>query len=164
MADNRIHDASWDVVNSIRETNQTLANSAVAAVDRNMKFAQSVFSNWTEVLESQTEDMRHLMREWDQQVKRQQEAFQRLAYATMDVYLSFLRIPFSFYRQVIDTAEEATQRGLGYAQNVAHQSIDAATSAARQTTDTTGAVVQRGLDQAQKTTRQGQQAAQKQGE
>jgi hypothetical protein len=39
MADNRLHDASWDLVNSVREANQNVANTLVTVLDRNLKFA-----------------------------------------------------------------------------------------------------------------------------
>jgi hypothetical protein len=37
MADNRLHDASWDLVNSVREANQTVANTLVTVLDRNLE-------------------------------------------------------------------------------------------------------------------------------
>ena len=37
MADNRRHDASGDLVNSVREANQTVANMLVTVLDRNLE-------------------------------------------------------------------------------------------------------------------------------
>ena len=39
MAGNRLHDASWNLVDSVREANQTVANTLVAVLDRHLKFA-----------------------------------------------------------------------------------------------------------------------------
>jgi hypothetical protein len=149
MADNRINEASWNLVNSLRDTNQAVANSVVAVQDRYMKFTQSMFLNGSEVLENQTESARNLMQEWRQQVQKQQEAFQRLSYATLDISMNFLRTPFSFYQQVMSAAEAATRQGLEYTQQ-----------ATRQTMDVAGSVMQRGLEQARKATMEGQETAQ----
>ena len=55
MADNRINEASWDLVNSLQETNQAVANSVVATQDHYLKFTQNLFLSGTEVLEKQIE-------------------------------------------------------------------------------------------------------------
>lgn len=146
MADNRINEASWDLVNSFHETSQTVANTLVAVQDRNMKFAQSIFLSGVEVLENQIENTRNLTQEWGQQVQKQQEAYQKLAYATVDIYMNFLRAPLSFYQQFMDATQTATRRGIEFAQSTTRQSVDAAAQAA------------------QRTTRQAQEAAQKAGE
>jgi paraquat-inducible protein B len=146
MADNRINEASWDLVNSFHETSQTVANTLVAVQDRNMRFAQSIFLSGVEVLENQIENTRNLTQEWEQQVQKQQEAYQKLAYATVDIYMNFLRAPLSFYQQFMDATQTATRRGIEFAQSTTRQSVDAAAQAA------------------QRTTRQAQEAAQKAGE
>ena len=82
MIDNKqlqqVGEAAWDVVNSLRETNQAVTNRLVAFQDRNLKFAQSVFLNWTEFLENKTETTQNVMWEWGQQVQKPQDSFQRL--------------------------------------------------------------------------------------
>ena len=150
MADNRINEASWDLVNSIHETNQTDANSLVAVQDRNMRFAQNIFLSGIEVPQNQVENTHNVMQEWGQQVQKQQEAYQRLASATVDIYMDFLRAPFSFYQQLMEATQTAARRGIAYAQNATQQTVDTAAN-----------TTQRGLEQAQKTTRQAQQPAQK---
>lgn len=116
MTDNRIHEASGDVANSVRDTNQALANSLLTVQDRNVKFAHSVFLKWTELLENQTETTQTLMREWGQQIQKQQDAFQRLTSATMEVYLNFLLAPFTFSQQVVQAGRTAMDRELQVAQ------------------------------------------------
>ena len=138
MADNRINEASWDLVNSIHETNQTVANSLVAVQDRNMRFAQNIFLSGIEVLQNQVENTHNVMQEWGQQVQKQQDAYQRLASATADIYMDFFRTPFSFYQQLMEATQTAARRGIEYAQSTTQR-----------------------LEQAQKTTQQAQQSAQK---
>ncbi|HEX6555819.1 MAG TPA: hypothetical protein VF026_23875 [Ktedonobacteraceae bacterium] len=153
MADNRINQASWDLVNSLQDTNQAVANSVVATQEHYLKFTQSLFLSGTEVLENQIESTRNLTQEWGKQAQKQQEAVQRLAYATLDLYTNFLRTPFSFYQKMLDVTTNTALQGLENGQRATRQTIDTAENAA-----------QRGLDQAQKAARQGHQAAQKSGE
>jgi hypothetical protein len=142
MTDNRINEASWDLVNSLQQTNQAVANRVVATQDHYLKFTQSLFLSGKEVLENQIESTQNLTQEWGKQAQRQQKAVQRVAYATLDLYTNFLRTPFSFYQKMLDVTA-----------NTAQQTIDTAENAAK-----------RGLDQTQKAVRQGSQAAQKSGE
>jgi hypothetical protein len=66
------------VVNSLRETNQAVADRLVSFQDCKLKFAQSVFLNWIELLENQIETTQNVMRGRVQPVQKQQDAFQRL--------------------------------------------------------------------------------------
>src|SRR6266567_948720 len=68
---------------------QTMANSAVAAQERNVKFAQSFLQNGTELLKSHGESTRTLMQTLAEQSQKQQEAFQTLARETWDAYMGF---------------------------------------------------------------------------
>ena len=62
MTDNKqfqqVHEASWDMVNSFRETSQTVADSLVAIQDHNLKFTQNIFLTWMEMLTQQREQQR----------------------------------------------------------------------------------------------------------
>ena len=53
----QVQDATREIVVSFRETNQALADSLVAIQDRNLKFARSLFLNWTELLTYQTKSV-----------------------------------------------------------------------------------------------------------
>ncbi len=99
MTDDRLSTASSEVVTSMRELTQTVAKTLVTIVDRNLKFAQSLFLSGIEVLEAQTEDLRHLTQVWGEQTQQQQEAFQTLASGVMETYLNILRPWFSFSEQ-----------------------------------------------------------------
>jgi gas vesicle protein len=112
MENNRIQDASQDLVNSVRDTNQTLINNMVTLQNHYVKFAHDVLLNWTQLLESQTETTQNVIREWGQQIQQQQEAFQRLAPATTQAYLNFLLAPFTFYQELAQAGRMAMDREL----------------------------------------------------
>ncbi len=121
MADNRLQDASWEPVNSTRDANQAIANTIVTVLDRNAKIAQTTFLSAIEVLERETDDMRHLAQEWGRQIQKQQDAFQRLADGTMETYMSFLRAWFSFNQRVWGVTRSAVDRELQLAQDAAQR-------------------------------------------
>jgi hypothetical protein len=121
MADNKLQDASWDLVNSVREANQAVATTTVTILDRNLKFAQSAFLSAIEVLEGETNDMSNLAQAWGQQIQRQQEAFQKLASGTMDTYMNFLRVWFSFSQQAWGVTRSTVDREFQVAQETAHR-------------------------------------------
>jgi hypothetical protein len=121
MTDNRLQDASWDVVNSVHDANQAVANTTVTVVDRNLKFAQNTFLGGIEVLERETDDLRNLTREWGQQVQKQQDAFQKLWFGTIDTYTHFLRTWFSFYQQLWGVTRSSIDREFQFAQEAAHR-------------------------------------------
>lgn len=106
----QVRETTWDVVDSLRETNQAVADGLVTIQDRNLKFAQNIFLSWAELLTHQTESMQRLQQQWEQQTRRQQDAFQRLASTSMQIYMNFLLAPFSFSRRLVDVTETATQQ------------------------------------------------------
>ena len=109
---------------------QTLANGAVAAQERNVKFAQSFIENGTELLKSHGESTRALMQTLAQQSQKQQEAFQTLARETWDAYIGFFSSPLSYYQQTLETAESIAWQGVETAQKITRQGMDAAQKAA----------------------------------
>ena len=78
---------------------QELANSAIAAQERNVRYVQSFVQNGTEVLKSHVNSARTLMQILAEQSQKQQETFQALARESWDTYVDFLFTPFSYYRQ-----------------------------------------------------------------
>ena len=60
----QVHEASWEVIDTIRETSQTVADSLVTIQDRNLKFAQNIFLSWMELITGQTENIQHMQRQW----------------------------------------------------------------------------------------------------
>ena len=116
----QVNESSWEVIDGLRETSQTVADSLVEIQDRNLKFAQNIFLSWMELITGQTESIQHLQQQWGQQVQTQRDAFQRLASNSTQMYLDFLLAPFSFSRRVIDVTEDTI-----------HQEQEAARRAAR---------------------------------
>jgi len=108
---------------------QTIANSAVAAQERNVKFAQYLLENGTELLKSHSESTRTLMQTLAEQTQIQQEAFQTLARETWDAYMGFFSSPFSYYQQALETAESIVWQGAETAQKITRQGAEAAQKA-----------------------------------
>src|SRR5258708_1263976 len=59
---------------------------------------------------------------WDL-VSYQQETFQRLMSTTLNAYMNFLRIPFSFYQTEVNATEVATQQATQRATKVATEQV-----------------------------------------
>jgi len=114
MTDNKqlqqVHEASWNVIDSVRETSQTVADNLVAIQDHNLKFAQNIFLSWMELLTQQTESMQHMQQQWGEQIQTQRDAFQKLASTSRQIYMDFLLAPFSFSRRLVDATENAMQQ------------------------------------------------------
>src|SRR6266487_2488425 len=123
MAENIVTEAALHMVQSFREANQAVAESIVASQERNVKFAQSIFTSGVEILKShvegtrvlvreigqqmqkQQETFRRLVRELEQQTQQQQEAFQKLVQASMEVSKQLLYTPLSYYQQSLEANE-----------------------------------------------------------
>ena len=106
----QVNEATGEMVTSLRETRQTIVDSVMTIQDSSLRFTQSLFSGWMELLTQQTESMQHLQQQWGQQVRKQQDAFQTLMSASMSIYMDFLRAPFAFSQQLVDTAEAGLER------------------------------------------------------
>jgi hypothetical protein len=117
MTDNQqfqhVQEASWDVVSSLNQASQTIANSLVTMQERNLKCAQNLFLSWMELLTQQTKSIHEVQQQWGQQTRMQRDAFQRLAPPLMHIYLDFFRAPFSFSRRLVDATENAMQQEEG---------------------------------------------------
>ena len=111
---------------------QALANSAIAAQERNVRYVQSFVQNGTEVLKSHVNSARTLMQILAEQSQKQQETFQALARESWDTYVDFLFTPFSYYRQAVETAESIARQGVQTAENISRQGVQAAQRVARQ--------------------------------
>ncbi len=113
MTDNKqfqqVQEATWDMVDSFREANRTIADSVMTMQDHNLRFAQNTFLSWMELLTHQTESVQHVQQQWGPQIQKQQGALQKLMPASGRIYLDLLRAPFSFSRQLVDATKSATQ-------------------------------------------------------
>jgi len=121
MEEKPTNETVLELIKSVQETNEAIAASFVAAQERNMRLAQSVYKHAMEALEGQAQSTRVLMEELGQHARKQQEvfqkmtsqeAFQKAAQESMERYLNFLRSPMTYYQQALDAAETATRQGL----------------------------------------------------
>lgn len=112
MTEKKVNAVPSTLVDSFRETNQAIAETIVAAQERNIKFAQSTLVNAMEIFKNHMESTRALMQELEQQSQKQLEAFQQLGHRPENTPEDFLRAPFSYYQQVLATTEKATRQGL----------------------------------------------------
>jgi hypothetical protein len=109
-----------------------LSDSVVAAQERNIKFAQSVIENSTEVLKSQVEGARTLTQTLIEQSKKQQAAFETFTAKSLDLYADFFNTPATYYKQAVETAEEIARQGVETAQKITRKGVEAVQNASRQ--------------------------------
>lgn len=114
MVDNerlqQVREATGAVVTSLHDTNQTAVEVLTTMQDRTLQFAQNTYVNWMELLTRQIESTQQLQQQWEQQIQRQQEAFLKLTFSSMQTYMDFFFVPFSFMRRGMRMTEEAMQR------------------------------------------------------
>jgi hypothetical protein len=72
MTDTKASEATKKLIGSVQETSKALADTVVAAQERNLAFSQSVLENSIEVLRSHAESSRTLIQELGEQAKKQQ--------------------------------------------------------------------------------------------
>lgn len=63
---NSVNETALGMLRSLRESNQAVTDSVLAAQERNIKFAQNVFTYGLEVLKSQAESTQTLVQELGQ--------------------------------------------------------------------------------------------------
>ncbi|MGZ3629899.1 MAG: hypothetical protein ACXVDN_19845 [Ktedonobacteraceae bacterium] len=118
---------------------QSVADSAVAAQERNVKFAQGILENGTEVLRSHVEGTRTLMQTLTEQSRKQREAFEVLARGTWDSYRGFFPSPLRYYERAMETVESIVAQGVDTTQKMTRQGMgttEKATHHERQTAHT----------------------------
>ena len=114
MTDNKqlqqVNQNTWDLVDSFREANRTIADSVMTMQDHNLRFAQNTFLSWMELLTHQTESVQHVQQQWRPQIPKQQGAFQKLMPPSMRISMDFLLAPFTLSRKLVEASMTATQR------------------------------------------------------
>jgi hypothetical protein len=106
----QVQEATWDLVDALRATNQAVAESLVTLQDLNLRFAQNTFLSWMELLTHQRESVQHVQQQWGPQIPKQQGAFQKLMPTSMWIYMDFLLTPFTLSRKLVEASMTATQR------------------------------------------------------
>ncbi len=105
MAENTVTEAALHLVQSFREANQAVAESIIASQERNVKFAQSIFTSGMDILKSHMQGTQALVQQIERQTQQQQEAFQKLVQASMEVSKNLLYTPLSYYKQSLDASD-----------------------------------------------------------
>jgi hypothetical protein len=105
MTDTKASEATRKLMNSVQETSKAIADTTVAAQERNLAFAQSVLENSIEVLKSHAESTRTLMQELVEQAKKQQVGPEGL-------------------QAVVDSAIAAQERNTKLAQGIIENGIE----------------------------------------
>jgi len=75
----QVSEATEELSESVRETNRVIAESAVAAQERNWKFAQSIYEDEVELFKSHAEDTRTVMEKLMGASEKGQPLFQSVA-------------------------------------------------------------------------------------
>ena len=92
----KVSEATQELSESIREATQAIADSAVAAQERNWKFAQTVFENEVELLKSHAESTRTMMEKLVGESQKGQPLFQSVADGVVDARERNLKFVQSF--------------------------------------------------------------------
>ncbi len=139
MAENKVQEAALNLTQALSETGQAIANSAVAAQQRNMKYIQSTFEEGIEVLKGNVEGTRSLMGNLEEQPQKLQGALQAItesAVAAQERNTKFVQNAFENGFDVFKNHVESTraltrelmnqsQKQLAAFQTLAHESVDA---------------------------------------
>jgi hypothetical protein len=112
MPENKGNGATGDLVTSFREVNRAVTESIGAVQAHNLKYAQGLLLNGTEVLKSQVESTRILIQEVGQQIQKQQEAFQQLARESAGFYIDFFLAPLFYYQRTVRLTMEAAETSM----------------------------------------------------
>ena len=108
--DKGINQAALEWTETTRQAYQAVASSIVAAQERNVQFAQSVFENGVAQLRAQEETARGLFQTMAEQSEKQRAAFQKVAQESMNAYLDLLATPVAFYQKGLDVTRQAAQK------------------------------------------------------
>lgn len=135
---------------------QALFNSAIAAQERNLHYAQVTFENGAELWKKHVSSTRALLDKLAEQGQRQQELVREFARESAEGYVDFFFTPLSYYKQAIDTAESIAWQGVETAEKVGRQGLETAQKASRQGFE----AAQQAVSQSQKVAQQSYDAAQ----
>jgi len=106
MADNQ----EKQVIDALRDANQTLVENLLSTQERNLKYAQGIFASTIEVLKSNVASTRSIL-------EKQQETFQKLSpvptsSSDMAAYSDLIRLPLASFQQMLDLLETTSREGL----------------------------------------------------
>ena len=105
-----INQAALEWTETTRQAYQAVASGVVAAQERNVQFAQTVFESAVAQTRAQEEAARGLFQTIADQSEKQRAAFQKLAQESVNVYLDLLAAPVAFYQKGLDVTRQAAQK------------------------------------------------------
>jgi hypothetical protein len=112
MAEKKVNEAVLHMVKTLQETNEKIAESAVAAQERNMKYAQNTLMNGVEVLKSQADNAISLVQSVVEQSKKQTGDIRPAidsAIVAQEQYLKFAQSTIVNGIEVLKSHTESTQ-------------------------------------------------------
>ncbi len=107
MTDKEEKEATARPIEAFSEAGQALAESLVAAQERNLKYAQSVFESTIALLKDHVGNTRSLLEQWEQQAQKQP-----VVPGAAESFFSFLRAPLTAYEQVLEVMETTSTQSL----------------------------------------------------
>ncbi len=126
---------------------EALLNTAVSAQEHNLRYMQSVLLKSSDVLKSHVNGAGDLVQLFIVQTQKQQDAIQTLVHESVDSYMSCFHAPYTYFQQMLNSAQSLARESVETVQRVTEQGIEAAQQATHQ-----------GAEVTQKAARQGQQA------
>ena len=112
------------LIKSFQEANQAIVESAVAIQERNMQFAQHLYSDWLEALQDHTQNHRTFMQKMEQQIQKEQDAFLKLVQESVASYFESLIVGLVFFAPTLQLTEKLQLCLLALANRYPHHSVN----------------------------------------
>ena len=102
--------AAEKLAETTRDSYQTVVEHAVGLQERNVRFAQGVVDGSIKELRHQAESNQAMTQEFVELVEKQRDAYRTLVEQSLDAYTDLAYAPFSYYREGLRAARNATAR------------------------------------------------------
>jgi len=112
------------LIQSFQEANQTIVESAIAAQARNLQFAQHLYSDWFTALQDHTQNHRTFMQKMEEQIQKEQDAYQKLVQETVTSYFESLIIGLAFFAPTLQLTEKLQLCLLALDNRYPHHSVN----------------------------------------
>ncbi|MBE3557827.1 MAG: hypothetical protein IMW89_01190 [Ktedonobacteraceae bacterium] len=122
MAENKAYETIQKLNQSVYEANKTLTQSVVAAQERNMRYAQSIFNNSIELLKSHIDASEEFIRAASEQVQQQDK--QPLIQAAAEGAIAAQKRNVQFVQSVIDNGVEVAKSHVEAGQALAQALVE----------------------------------------
>ncbi len=112
------------LIQTFQEANQTFVKSAIAVQERNLQFAQEFYSDWFAVLQDHAHNHRMLMKKMEQQIQKEQDAYQKLVLETVASYFDSMIAGFTSFAPSLQMTEKLQICLLAFANRYPYHCID----------------------------------------